>query len=257
MNNNELEDYDDVKHLVDCSSIVMLELKSNKIHNVDVLDIFKEMKQLRLLSLQGNPVVRQSKHYRKNMIASCTELTSLDERPVEKMERVACVAYANAIMNGTSEKDALQAEKESRIQFARDRDAKDMATVLSLDDLLAATEVSKEELEQEEREERRWMEKTDAEISTNPDSWLGSSHETSKELATENIFEGQRTASPPPPSLEVQRTASPPPPPLLHSRANAEMSSSAQRLEGSSELEIDKLAVSADQSSYTDFGELD
>lgn len=38
------------------------------------------MKDLRVLYLQGNPVVKLIRHYRKNLISSCVKLKYLDDR---------------------------------------------------------------------------------------------------------------------------------------------------------------------------------
>ncbi len=61
-----------------------------------MLDILASMPDLRVLQLQGNPLTRKIKHYRKTVIARCQQLTYLDDRPVFDDERRTVRAWARA-----------------------------------------------------------------------------------------------------------------------------------------------------------------
>lgn len=57
-----------------------LDLQHNRINDVDVVDIMSAMKDLRVLYLQGNPVVKHIRHYRKTLVSKCVNLKYLDDR---------------------------------------------------------------------------------------------------------------------------------------------------------------------------------
>lgn len=57
-----------------------LDLQHNRINDVDVVDIVAAMRDLRVLYLQGNPVVKHIRHYRKTLVSECASLKYLDDR---------------------------------------------------------------------------------------------------------------------------------------------------------------------------------
>lgn len=57
-----------------------LDLQHNHINDVAVVDIVSAMKDLRVLYLQGNPVVKLIRHYRKTLVSKCLTLKYLDNR---------------------------------------------------------------------------------------------------------------------------------------------------------------------------------
>lgn len=57
-------------------------MQHNRIKDPDVVGIFSVMKDLRVLYLQGNPVVKHIQHYRKALVSKCTNLKYLDDRSV-------------------------------------------------------------------------------------------------------------------------------------------------------------------------------
>jgi dynein assembly factor 1 len=77
-----------LKPLLQCASLHTLDLQHNNIEDTAVVDIITQMPQLRCLYLAGNPVVSKIPSYRKAMIARCTQLTYLDDRPVTEEERL-------------------------------------------------------------------------------------------------------------------------------------------------------------------------
>lgn len=57
-----------------------LDLQYNRIKDPEVVDVVSAMNDLRVLYLQGNPVVKHVRHYRKTIVSSCTTLKYLDDR---------------------------------------------------------------------------------------------------------------------------------------------------------------------------------
>ncbi|KAK9811648.1 hypothetical protein WJX72_007649 [[Myrmecia] bisecta] len=105
---NRLASYDSVSHLADCKSLTTLDLQDNKLDDPDIMEIFKQLPNLRCLYLRGNEVVSMIKNYRKTLIAAIPTLTYLDDRPVFELER----RCAEAWMRG-----GLDAEREERVKF--------------------------------------------------------------------------------------------------------------------------------------------
>lgn len=57
-----------------------LDLQHNRINDPDAVDIVSAMNDLRVLYLQGNPVVKHIRHYRKTLVSKCANLKYLDDR---------------------------------------------------------------------------------------------------------------------------------------------------------------------------------
>ena len=81
--NNALTSTESIAHVLDIPSLQTLDIQSNKIDDIGVLEIFARMPELKVLYLMGNPVVKSIKHYRKTIIAQCQHLKFLDDRPGE------------------------------------------------------------------------------------------------------------------------------------------------------------------------------
>jgi len=77
-----LETYEDLEHLKNCPSVRVLELSKNRIADPRIVEILEAMPDLRLLKLDGNPVIRSIPQYRKTLICKLKGLTYLDDRPV-------------------------------------------------------------------------------------------------------------------------------------------------------------------------------
>ncbi|CAN0221685.1 unnamed protein product, partial [Laminaria digitata] len=118
--NNHLETADDVRHVLQCPSIQTLDLQHNRINDPDVVDIVAVMPDLRVLYLQGNPVVKHIRHYRKTLVSKCAALKYLDDRPVFDEERRRCSAWSAGLKEGGISR-AQEAERE---EMARIRESK-------------------------------------------------------------------------------------------------------------------------------------
>ncbi|XP_030376809.1 dynein assembly factor 1, axonemal homolog [Scaptodrosophila lebanonensis] len=93
VSSNYLKDSDSLSHLVNCKTLSVLDLANNRIDDILVVKIFEQMPNLRVLVLQGNPVVSRLPQYRKTLILACKELTYLDSRPVFPRDRACAEAW--------------------------------------------------------------------------------------------------------------------------------------------------------------------
>ena len=111
---NQLESLESVTHLLDCPSIVTLDLSNNNLSDPAVLEVFKQMPNLRCLYLKGNPFVSSVKNYRKSLIAAIPNLGYLDDRPVFEDERRLVMAWSVGGVEGErAERQAIKEEKEA------------------------------------------------------------------------------------------------------------------------------------------------
>ena len=62
---NSLKEVDDLKGLLECPSIMCLDMQNNKIDDPAVLDLLVKMPNLRVLYLKGNPFIKKVRFYRK------------------------------------------------------------------------------------------------------------------------------------------------------------------------------------------------
>jgi len=120
---NCLSNSEDLEGLLECPSITNLDLSSNNIDDISVVEnVLKKMPNLSALYLKGNPCVRKIKHYRKNLLSTMPQLAYLDERPVFELERVAVNAWKEG---------GIEAERAARKQFQADKVNKDRESMNS------------------------------------------------------------------------------------------------------------------------------
>eukprot|EP00039_Didymoeca_costata_P028835 m.22256 g.22256 ORF g.22256 m.22256 type:complete len:423 (-) comp7381_c0_seq1:4322-5590(-) len=123
---NHISDIESLRGLLDCPSIRIVDLSNNTIADPDVLTVFEQMPELRVLNVMGNEFIRKIPHYRKTMIVRCKNLSYLDDRPIFPKERVC----AEAFMEG-----GRQAEREARekfVQAEREREARGIQHLLDI-----------------------------------------------------------------------------------------------------------------------------
>ncbi|XP_043642382.1 dynein axonemal assembly factor 1 homolog isoform X2 [Drosophila teissieri] len=90
---NYLKDSESLSDLVQCKKLSVLDLSNNRIDDILIVKIFEQMLNLKVLVLQGNPVVSRLPQYRKTLILACKELTYLDSRPVFPRDRACAEAW--------------------------------------------------------------------------------------------------------------------------------------------------------------------
>ncbi|CAM9800164.1 unnamed protein product, partial [Sphacelaria rigidula] len=118
--NNHIETSCDMSIVLQCPTIQTLDLQHNRINDPSVIDVVSAMNDLRVLYLQGNPVVKLIRHYRKTLVSRCANLKYLDDRPVFDEERRRCVAWSR----GMAEGGLPRAQEAERDEMARIREEK-------------------------------------------------------------------------------------------------------------------------------------
>lgn len=121
--NNYLKTSDDIAAIVQVPSLAVLDIQSNRIDDIQVLDYLERLPNLKVLYLQGNPFVKEIRNYRKAVLSRLTTLTYLDDRPVFEDERRRVAAWDRGMRVGgvdaanaaeREEVDAIRAEKKAR-----------------------------------------------------------------------------------------------------------------------------------------------
>jgi len=74
ISSNYLKDSESLAHLVQCKTLAVLDLSNNRIDDILVVKIFEQMPCLKVLVLQGNPVVSRLPQYRKTLILACVSI---------------------------------------------------------------------------------------------------------------------------------------------------------------------------------------
>ncbi|XP_065356499.1 dynein axonemal assembly factor 1 homolog [Calliphora vicina] len=118
LTSNYLKDYEGLKELQYCTNLSVLDLSNNRIDDILVVKIFAKMPALKVLVLQGNPVVSKIPQYRKTLILECKHLTYLDSRPVFPKDR----ACAEAWKRGGYEEERKENERWNRKERKKMRD---------------------------------------------------------------------------------------------------------------------------------------
>ncbi|XP_046813467.1 gelsolin-related protein of 125 kDa [Vespa crabro] len=90
---NYLQSSTDIEHLRLLEYLSILDISHNRIDTFDIVDILGDMKSLRVITLTGNPVLKNIKMYRKTMILKCKNLHYLDDRPVFPRDRACAEAW--------------------------------------------------------------------------------------------------------------------------------------------------------------------
>ncbi|XP_033176941.1 uncharacterized protein LOC117151733 [Bombus impatiens] len=113
LSHNYLQDTNDIEHLRLLDSLSVLDISHNRIDTDEVvnvsplcflnrvalaslrrlLQILGDMKELRVVSLMGNPILKKIRLYRKTMILKCKNLKYLDDRPVFPRDRACAEAW--------------------------------------------------------------------------------------------------------------------------------------------------------------------
>lgn len=123
LSDNQIETYEHVAHLGKCKTLNVIDLKNNKLNDPKIVEIFKQIPDLRVLVLMGNPVVKKIKSYRKTLITEIESLTYIDERPVFEDDKRTAAAWL---------KGGIEAERAERIRIKDEKHEKQMASIHAL-----------------------------------------------------------------------------------------------------------------------------
>ena len=106
----------DLVGLLECPSIACLDIQSNSISDVEVLDeVLIKMPKLKVLYMQGNEITKKIPSYRKTVIAKIPTRMYLDDRRVFEEDR----RHAEAFARG-----GIEAEREERNLIKKEKDEK-------------------------------------------------------------------------------------------------------------------------------------
>jgi len=112
---NKLKTAQDLKELLGCPTLGVLDISDNLIDDVKLLDLLSQMPNLKVLYLKGNDVTKKIKSYRKTVITSIPTLTYLDDRPVFPEERLRAEAWSRGGMPAErAERKRQQEEKREK-----------------------------------------------------------------------------------------------------------------------------------------------
>ncbi|KAF2900803.1 hypothetical protein ILUMI_05342 [Ignelater luminosus] len=93
LGNNYIETLEEMEHLEKLIEVSVLDLSNNHIEDPLVVHIFSMMPNLRVLCLNGNPVIRKIPAYRKTVTLACKQLRYLDDRPIFPRDRACAEAW--------------------------------------------------------------------------------------------------------------------------------------------------------------------
>lgn len=100
--------------MLDCPSIKVLDISDNYIEDERILEeVIYKMPNLRVLYMQGNPVTKKIRNYRKTLTHRIPDLKYLDDRPVFEDDR----RFAEAFARG-----GMTEEKEERAKYKKEKD---------------------------------------------------------------------------------------------------------------------------------------
>ena len=137
LSHNRLEDAADLEQVTECQALTTLDIQQNNITDVGVLDVLTRMPKLRALYLQGNPVIKKIKYYRKKMTHLLPDLRYLDDRPVFPADRLRAVVFMETLASTDGDvKAAQQAERDEIKRQREEKKAKEEANFQAFEDLI-------------------------------------------------------------------------------------------------------------------------
>ena len=105
---------EDVYGVLECPSLTVIDISDNFIEDPDILpQVLEKMPNLAVLYMQGNPVTKKIKNYRKTLIAKIPTLKYLDDRPVFEDDRRNAEAF---------DRGGLEEERKEREKITKEKD---------------------------------------------------------------------------------------------------------------------------------------
>ena len=135
-------DVDAIESVLEIPGLQTLDLQGNRLEDGEaVLGVLKKMPQLRVVYCQGNPFVKDLRHYRKRLISECPQLRYLDDRPVFEDERRRATAWAAKLPEGLDA--ANEAERAEIAQIRADKKAAEEKRVRDFEAFIANARATK------------------------------------------------------------------------------------------------------------------
>jgi len=99
---NLITNIDDCSVLKELPALTSLDAHNNQISNDSaIVPFFSDFPKLELLTMNGNPAIRNISNYRRVMIVAMPTLCYLDDRPINPIDR----SLAEAFMRGGREEE--------------------------------------------------------------------------------------------------------------------------------------------------------
>ena len=97
-----------------------LDLSYNNLDEPETISVLSVMESLHVLNLIGNPILRKTVDYRRNLLHRCTDITYLDSRPVTDKDRKCLAAWARGGMEAErEERERLVKEEHDKIHQSK------------------------------------------------------------------------------------------------------------------------------------------
>jgi dynein assembly factor 1, axonemal len=195
LSHNRLETKEDLEQVVECQAVTTLDVQHNRIDDVGVLDVLVQMKNLRAVYLQGNPVVKKIKYYRKKMTVLLPDLRYLDDRPVFPDDRLRAEAFMRALdADGGNVKAAQEAERTEIKRQRAEKKAKEEANFQAFEDLIRNARLQ-HEVEQRQKllDEQEKTEQDDDDDADSPWAVGGETKQPVGSAGSDGKNTGQRT----------------------------------------------------------------
>lgn len=97
LDHNQIRNFQSLQGLIECPSLENLNISHNKItlenNENQLFEILKNLPNLKVLRMEGNPFVRSMTNYRRRIINTLPELRFLDENPVTDHDRRLAAAW--------------------------------------------------------------------------------------------------------------------------------------------------------------------
>jgi len=168
----------DIEYLTKMPALSSLDISDNKIDCEDYEEFIKILegcKELKVLYLNGNPIVKKIPSYRKTLIARLPTLTFLDDRPVFPEDRI----YAEAWFTG-----GIDAERAARKKWKEDEAAKQKANTKAFRDMIDRYKLEHELAQKNEQESD--IKSLDTEEKNNLDTYYSSTDKDSSKVLNES-----------------------------------------------------------------------
>ena len=65
---NKLKTSDDIRELESCKKLSVLDISYNSLEEAEVLEVLAKMPELHVLTSTGNPIIRKTRDYRRNVL---------------------------------------------------------------------------------------------------------------------------------------------------------------------------------------------
>uniref|UniRef100_K3WU80 Dynein assembly factor 1, axonemal homolog n=1 Tax=Globisporangium ultimum (strain ATCC 200006 / CBS 805.95 / DAOM BR144) TaxID=431595 RepID=K3WU80_GLOUD len=169
LKSNYLVTAQDIEHVLTLPNLSVLDIQSNRVTDVNIVDILAQMPELKVLYLQGNDVVKHIKQYRKTLVYRCRKLKYLDDRPVFDDERRRVEAWGKALDASQGDyKAAQEAERDEMDAIRREKKERDELNFLHFEQMMIEGRRKRKEEEEAAAKAKREGESPEAVVEVSP-----------------------------------------------------------------------------------------